>query len=102
MTVFFVRMSPKIWKQVVIINCEIDDKLHVPVLFALLPDKATVSYEAVFKNIKQFLTSLEIPNLTAEYAMADFELALRNAWVNVFPDIPLQNCMFHYDKVRYF
>ena len=94
-------MSPKLWKQVLIINCEIDEKLNLPVLFALLPNKATVTYEAVFKDIKECLISLNIPELTAVHAMADFELALRNAWVNVFPNTPLKNCMFHYDKVCY-
>ena len=93
------RMAPKLWKQILIICVDMDDKLSLPVLFALLPDKTTVSYETVFMKIKDFFTELNLGDLTAVQAMADFEIALRNAWENCFPDTPLKNCMFHYDKV---
>ena len=94
------RMAPKLWKQIFIVNCEIDDKLSLPVLFALLPDKKTETYDTVFRTVKDLLNKLELPNLTAMQAMADFEVALRNAWSSTFPEVPLKNCMFHYDKVR--
>ena len=95
------RMCPKLWKQVLIVNCELDDKLSVPVLFALLPDKRTLTYEAVFQKMKEFLAELNL-SLTAVHSMADFEMALRTAWTNTFPDTPLKNCMFHYSKVRHY
>ena len=95
------RMCPKLWKQILIVNCEIDEKLSVPVLFALLPDKQTITYEAVLQQMKALLANLNL-SLTAVHTMADFEMALRNAWCNTFPDTPLKNCMFHYTKVSHY
>ena len=93
------KMAPKLWKQILIINCEIDEKLSLPVLFGLLPDKATVTYQACFQKIKESFEELELGQLLAIQAMADFEVALRNAWEAVFEHTPMKNCLFHFDKV---
>ena len=93
------RMSPRLWKQVLIINVELDDHLSFPVIFVLLPNKKTESYKKAFDEIRKLLQDLELPPLAATQAMADFEQAIRLSWAEVFPNIPLKNCLFHFNKV---
>ena len=94
------KMVPKTFRQLLIINGQVDKGVYVPLIFALLPSKRTPAYKIVFDFMKTTLDQLGVGDLQAVFAMADFERSLRNAWNDVFPNIPLKNCFFHYAKVR--
>ena len=94
-------MSPRLWKQIMIFNVELTDQVSFPVIFAFLPNKKAETYKKCFQEIKRMLEDNGIGELTATQAMADFEVAIRTSWSDVFPKIPLKNCLFHFNKVRY-
>ena len=96
------RMSPRLWKQILIINVELADNVSFPVLFAFLPDKKKETYKKAFQEMKHLLEEHGLGELAAVQAMADFESAIRTSWSEVFPKIPLKNCLFHFNKVRPF
>ena len=96
------KMAPKLWKQLLIINVELDEHISFPVTFAFLPNKKKETYEKVLGELKTLVQDLGIGELAAAQAMADFEQAIRLAWTAVFPNVPLKNCLFHFNKVQYF
>ena len=55
--------------------------MAIPVVFALLPSKATEHYVHVFQTIRQYL-----PNFTPALVMSDFELSKLNAIEQIFPE----------------
>ena len=63
------RMSPRLWKQILIINVELDDHLSFPVIFVLLPNKMTETYKKAFHEIRKLLEDLELPEVAATQAM---------------------------------
>lgn len=55
--------------------------MAIPVVFALLPSKATEHYVHVFQAIRQYL-----PNFAPALVMSDFELSELNAIEQIFPE----------------
>ena len=75
-------IAPKpLWKQVVIINAQVNDDTYTPVAFGLLPDKKKESYQALFSQLKIALTSHGY-QLSARYVMTDFEDNIRSTVIN--------------------
>jgi len=56
------------------------DHCAIPVIFALLPSKATENYVRVFQSVV-----LHLPNFMPARVMSDFELSELNAVEQVFP-----------------
>ena len=69
----------------------------VPVAFCLLPDKKKESYQVMFSLLKNALDDSEL-ELSAEYFMSDFEVAIRDAFLSTFPGIEAKGCAFHFAK----
>ena len=57
-----------------------DSGWSIPVVFALLPDKARTTYNRMFDAIKVIQ-----PNLAPDAMMVDLELALHRSIRNAFP-----------------
>lgn len=90
---------PKIFKQMFTIHRLIGKKAF-PVCFILSVNRKQEMYEEVFKYLRDKF-HLQPKSLTT-----DFELASRNAFKKVFPDILLKGCHFHFTqslikKVKY-
>ena len=62
-----------------------------PVVFALMSRKTRALYSAVFQKIKDL-----VPDFAPNSAMADFEEASVSAFKDVFGDINVTGCWFHY------
>ena len=80
------KICPKLWGQVMILCAEVGLGIWVPVLFALLPDKKSQSYLAFFQSVKQCLANIS-ESLAAKYIMIDFEIAIREMCMEVFPNV---------------
>jgi hypothetical protein len=89
------KSTPKHWYQTMVIGAEISDGNWQPVAYGLLPNKETETYVVFFKLLKKELDRLGL-TLSSVYMITDFELALRNAFKEVFPKITLKGCHFHY------
>ena len=62
-----------------------------PIAFALMVEKTTNAYEILFGILKN-------NGVTINTFMSDFEKSSRNAVVNVYGDVRLKGCWFHYTQ----
>lgn len=71
-----------------------DNGHYVPLVFNLITNKTTECYINIFKSIKQ---KCEEHNLTFEpkQVVIDFEYAIHNACIAVWPNINIVGCKFH-------
>lgn len=86
------KISPPLFTQVYVILAEYLNGVH-PIIYALLPDKYTKTYEKLF----QMLINL-CPGLNPTSISLDFELAVINAVKKHFPNIIIYGCFFHLTK----
>ena len=91
------KITPKLWYQTFIIQAQVSSQVFVPVAFCLLPDKKRQSYDTMFSLLKEALECRGL-QLSAEYFMSDFEIAIRDSFVNHFPGIKAKGCAFHFAK----
>ena len=80
------RITPSLWCQTFIISAEVSKDVFVPVAFCLLPDKKKESYVCMFTLLKNALED-EGLELSAEYFMTDFEVAIRDSFLSTFTSI---------------
>lgn len=59
-----------------------------------MEEKNTAAYKSIFLAIKGLIPEFEI-----EEAHIDYEKALKNALVQVFPNINVHGCFFHHKQV---
>lgn len=64
-----------------------------PLIYALMPNKKQISYDIVFQMIKSQLPELEI-NLIH----CDFEIAMWNAILKVYPNTNIKGCYYHWNR----
>ncbi|KAL0882614.1 hypothetical protein ABMA27_001051 [Loxostege sticticalis] len=71
-----------------------NDQTHiVPLLYVLMSDKTQKSYNIVFSMIKSI-----IPMWEPQTFRCDFEKATINAIQEIFPQVTVKGCFFHYKK----
>lgn len=86
------KSSAKMFKQSFTIHFTIQDH-GVPAIYCLLEDKKESTYQSLFTLIKSALDLTKI-----ETVMVDFEIAIHNALRNVFPNIKVKGCWFHFTQ----
>lgn len=94
---FFTQVCPLKWTQLFIVFGTLSDTC-VPLCFSLLPDKLERSYNCMFSQIKNALTSREL-ELSASCFISDFEQNIGKCFNSNFDDaIKILGCYFHYGK----
>ena len=78
------KLTPKPWKQIMIISAEIIEDVWIPVAFGYLPDKKKDTYNMFFGLLRSALSQYEL-ELSAKHFMCDFEPNLRNCAKGTFP-----------------
>ena len=73
-------------------------KIKIPTFFIITNKKTEMTYYLVFQDIrtileKEFKEKLKLANYTT-----DFEVAMNNALLKVFPNIKRTGCYFHYKQ----
>jgi hypothetical protein len=92
------RSSPKEFSQLLVILVQVEQsKLNIPVCYIALTSKNTHAYSLAFRNLKLHLESIGL-NPQVEEVVMDFELAMRNGFLKVWPLIKIKGCFFHYCK----
>ena len=91
------KVCPSLWTQLFIISCKVDETTYVPCVYALLPGKSKTGYWTMFQLVREALNSRGL-ELAAEWMMSDFEYNIRSAFSEVFPNITLKGCSFHWAK----
>jgi len=90
------HMAPKPFSQLYTIHCQKMSTI-LPVVFLVLPDKSTQTYSKAFTAVKQICTTNGL-GFAPQSIMIDFECAAKQAWSQVFPEIEIQGCMFHFGQ----
>jgi hypothetical protein len=75
---------------------ELETGSLLPVGFAILPDKSSVSYAPLWKETHKTLTHDGKTQLGLETIGMDFENAPKTQFDLVFPDVQMSGCFFHY------
>ena len=81
---------PTMFKQLYTIHAEVDGSVF-PVVFVLMEERSTEAYEYVFNVLKE-------RGLVFKTFMTDFESASRKAARNVFGDVVVKGCWFHFTQ----
>lgn len=82
------------FKQIFIIHCSIFDN-YIPTIYVLLPGKSYDCYINMIIEVKKILEDkIAIKNL-----ICDFEVAIKNAFIDQFPDLIVSHCMFHFGQI---
>ena len=69
---------------------------QVPLCFAVMSRRKARDYKAVLRAVKKKLPDLNVKSVTL-----DFEKAMWIAFREVFPDIKIYGCMFHWSQAVY-
>ncbi len=81
---------PTMFKQLYTIHAEVDGSAF-PIVFVLMEERTAEAYERVFNALKA-------KGLMIRTFMTDFETASRNAVRNVFSDVAVKGCWFHFTQ----
>jgi hypothetical protein len=69
------------------------ERHSIPLIFCLMTTKTEAAYLALFEKLTDLL-----PQFNPATAMGDFEPASRNAIQEVFPEIEMRSCFFHFSQ----
>jgi len=84
------KVVPTIYYQLFTVFAPFADAAF-PVVYALMSRKTQALYTKVFEKVHEL-----VPDFTPSHAMADFEEASVNAFRQVFGDVSVGGCWFHY------
>lgn len=91
------KSCPKQFTQIYTIHADLgstDEETNiVPIFYALLPNKRRSTYFELFTAIKEF-----VPQWNPETITMDFEEAAIAALINLFPQVNIQGCNFHWNQ----
>lgn len=86
------KVVPALYFQLLTLFVSVGDTAF-PVLYALMTHKTTAAYRTVFQKVKEL-----VPDFAPRSAMADFEEAPVAAFREVYGDVPVSGCWFHYGQ----
>ena len=87
-------VAPKQFHQLYTIHAFLN-MIYVPLVFCLLPDKATATYELMLNIIVNRCAELNV-SFRPTTVLLDFEMAAHNAFRRVLQGIKIMGCRFHY------
>ena len=89
------RFAPKFYKQMFTIHI-VKGHIFVPVVYFLLQNKQQRTYRTMFRMLRD-----KCPDFVPGIAHFDFEVAIQNAFREVFPDAEVRGCRFHLAQAWY-
>ena len=84
------------FKMVPLINFKMVPFINYPSLHVLMTNKSETLYNALLLVIREL-----IPDFNPVFAVGDFEIASRNAFIQSFPCVTLIGCWFHFTKALF-
>ena len=88
------KHCPRTFQQILTIHGLRNDRC-LPFIFALLPNKAESTYNALFDVLH------DLKQLNPQSVMSDYEKGLRNAVQCKFPNATIRGCLFHFNQCIY-
>ena len=80
----------------------------LPCLYAALPNKQTSTYVELIQAVKLIVSPLAEPDNSSlppyfpQVFLADFEIAVQNAFKHCFSEIEIKGCYFHFKHASYY
>ncbi|KAF0702153.1 MULE domain-containing protein, partial [Aphis craccivora] len=71
------------------------DNYSIPIVYCLMESKTRNSYNCVFNFLKTHL----LPNFNPSIIITDYESALRDTLISIFPTARTTGCWFHHNQV---
>ncbi|XP_052128925.1 uncharacterized protein LOC127750685 [Frankliniella occidentalis] len=92
-------VCPSLFTQLFTIHGLVED-VALPLVYALLPNKAETSHTKVLEAIKNKADELQINFPEPETVVSDFEVAIINSVKSIFPNATIPLCFFHLGNVQ--
>ncbi|XP_046552864.1 uncharacterized protein LOC124262421 [Haliotis rubra] len=89
-------VSPSLFLQLYTLHAMVGGQMF-PLVFFLLPDKATVTYDRAFRLLKEAVEARGL-QMSPQHIQMDFESAAKNAVSVNFPTTLWRGCLFHYTQ----
>lgn len=90
------KTVPKIFYQLYTLHGLVHGHIF-PLVYALTNRKSQETYSIIFEHLKEAAGNSGL-RISAEYFLADFELATLNAFAASFPHIQRHGCLFHHSQ----
>ena len=91
------KVAPRLFKQLFTVHVMLEGKV-IPCAYALMASKSKRSYQRVFRELKDYVENMHLPELHPVSIMTDFEQAMLNAIDDEFPLAQSRGCLFHYTQ----
>ena len=91
------KVAPRLFKQLFTVHVMPEGKV-IPCAYALMASKSKRSYQRVFRELKDYVENMHLPELHPVSIMTDFEQAMLNAIDDEFPLAQSRGCLFHYTQ----
>ena len=88
------KTAPAPFLQVYIVFAQTDSGKVFPAAFSLLPSKSKVTYKKLWAEINK-----AVSNFSPDTLVLDMEPASANAFINVFGQVEISYCFFHWRYV---
>ncbi|XP_029342290.1 uncharacterized protein LOC100574402 [Acyrthosiphon pisum] len=79
--------------QLLVLHCMVQN-YSIPIIYVLMESKTRRSYECIFQFVKNNL----LPTLRPNIIITDYETALRDVLLSVFPGAQSVRCWFHHNQ----
>ena len=89
------KSSPKMFTQMVGIHGIFEGGYHMPLAYGLLPGKTQTLYTDLFEALDDF------GSYEPQSVLCDYEAALHNAIVEVWPGVTPRGCFFHFTQAMW-
>jgi hypothetical protein len=93
------KICPKGWYQVLLFLAQVNG-VFLTCMMAVMPKKSKRVYSVVCKLIEATFIRLNLDtDWTRHFMMCDFEIAMREAFIETFPAIIIIGCYFHWSQL---
>ncbi|KAG5666169.1 hypothetical protein PVAND_017699 [Polypedilum vanderplanki] len=89
------NVTPFRTHQLFIIMAELFHKPR-PIVYILMTGRTSQAYDAVFSHVRDAILSFDGKKRVPRSAIADFESGIKKSLKNVWPEISILGCNFHY------
>ena len=89
------KATPVLWSQLYTLHGA-KNGYTVPCVYALLPDKRKETYTRLFTQIKVWLEPFGLEQFSS--FLVDYEQGAFKAFLELFPDVNIEGCFFHFCK----
>lgn len=93
------KTAPKLFYQLFTIHAAVFDHVY-PLVYCLMTGKTQDMYTTLFRHLSEHASAFGL-TLNPFRVICDFELAIINSIYEIFPNVTIGGCLFHYTQAVY-